>query len=122
MDGQYYAVPTAVRSLALFWNRKLFRRPGSTLRSRHRPSTSSSTRPEKLTKRDAAGNLLQAGITLDMGGQDHHWLREVLIRQLGGQPYSADCRSVAYNDAGRPPGRQVVRTSQPGTRSASSGS
>ena len=41
---------------------------------------------KKLTKRDPAGNLLQAGMALDMGGQDHHWLREVLIRQMGGQP------------------------------------
>ena len=31
--------------------------------------------------------------------QDHHWLREVLIRQMGGQPYSADGKSVAYNNA-----------------------
>ena len=36
-----------------------------------------------------------------MGGQDHHWLREVLIRQFGGAPYSADKKTVAYNtDAG----------------------
>ena len=45
VDGRYYAVPTAVRSLSLFWNRKLSWRPASTRRSRLRPSTSSSTRP-----------------------------------------------------------------------------
>ena len=28
VNGQYYAVPTAVRSLALFWNKKLFRDAG----------------------------------------------------------------------------------------------
>src|SRR5215831_11328007 len=79
-EGHYYALPTAVRSLALFWNKK-------------------------LTKRDAAGNLTQAGIALDMGLQDHHWLREVLIRQMGGQPYSADGKSVAYNT---PAGHRAV--------------
>ena len=40
-----------------------------------------------------------------MGLQDHHWLREVLIRQMGGQPYSADGKSVAYNNA---PGHRAV--------------
>ena len=44
-------------------------------------------------------------MALDMGLQDHHWLREVLIRQMGGQPYSADGRSVAYNT---PAGHQAV--------------
>ena len=29
VDGRYYAVPTAVRSLALFWNRKLLREAGT---------------------------------------------------------------------------------------------
>ena len=28
VDGQYYALPTAVRSLALFWNRRLFEEAG----------------------------------------------------------------------------------------------
>ncbi|HEY6416636.1 MAG TPA: extracellular solute-binding protein, partial [Acidimicrobiales bacterium] len=96
VDGQYYAVPTAVRSLALFWNRKLVREAG--LDPARPPQTLDELveAAKKLTKRDPAGNLLQAGMALDMGGQDHHWLREVLIRQMGGQPYSADGRSVAY--------------------------
>jgi len=32
IDGQYYALPTAVRSLALFWNKKLFREDRTTCR------------------------------------------------------------------------------------------
>jgi multiple sugar transport system substrate-binding protein len=97
VGGQYYAVPTAVRSLALFWNRKLVREAGLD------PAKPPQTLAElvdaagKLTRRDPAGNLLQAGIALDMGLQDHHWIREVLIRQMGGQPYSADGKTVAYN-------------------------
>jgi multiple sugar transport system substrate-binding protein len=52
---------------------------------------------KKLTKRSPNGDLLQAGLTIDMGGQDHHWLREVLIRQFGGAPYSSNNKQVAYN-------------------------
>jgi multiple sugar transport system substrate-binding protein len=105
VDGRYYAVPTAVRSLALFWNKKLLQEAGLD------PAKPPQTLDElvevarKTTKRDAAGNLTQAGIALDMGLQDHHWLREVLIRQMGGQPYSADGRKVAYNT---PAGQRAV--------------
>jgi multiple sugar transport system substrate-binding protein len=97
VNGQYYAVPTAVRSLALFWNKKLFREAGLDPAKPPQSLDELLDVARKLTKRDAAGNLLQAGIALDMGLQDHHWLREVLIRQMGGQPYSADGRKVAYN-------------------------
>lgn len=97
VDGQYYAVPTAVRSLALFWNKKLAAEAG--LDANKPPQTLDELveAAKKMTKRDAAGNLVQAGIALDMAGQDHHWLREVLIRQMGGQPYSADGKKVAYD-------------------------
>lgn len=97
VNGQYYAVPTAVRSLALFWNKKLFRDAG--LDPARPPQTLDELvdTAKKLTTRDAGGHLVQAGIALDMGLQDHHWLREVLIRQMGGQPYSTDGRTVAYN-------------------------
>jgi multiple sugar transport system substrate-binding protein len=105
VDGRYYGVPTAVRSLALFWNRKLMREAG--LDPAKPPQTLDELveAARKMTKRDAGGNLLQAGIALDMGGQDHHWLREVLIRQMGGRPYSADGRTVAY---GGPAGTSAV--------------
>ena len=108
VDGRYYAVPTAVRSLSLFWNKKLFTEAG--LDPAKPPQTLDELldTARKLTKRDAGGNLLQAGIALDMGLQDHHWLREVLIRQMGGQPYSADGRTVAYNTPAGAPRRRLV--------------
>ena len=97
IDGQYYALPTAVRSLALFWNKSLFKEAG--LDPEKPPQTLGELveMAHKLTKRDAAGNLLVEGMTTDLGMQDQHWVREVLIRQFGGQPYSDDNKTVAYN-------------------------
>ncbi len=96
----YYALPTAVRSLALFYNTRLFEEAGIT----KPPATLDELveTAKKLTKRDAAGNLTQVGITLGMAGQDHHWFREVLVRQFGGNPYLDDYKTVNYNsDAGK---------------------
>ena len=90
-----------MRSLALFWNKALFKEAGLDPGGRPQRWTSWVDYARKLTKRSSNGDLLQAGLTIDMGGQDHHWLREVLIRQFGGAPYSHDRKTVAYNtDAG----------------------
>jgi len=95
-DGEYMALPTAVRSLALFYNQRLFDEAGIDAP----PATLDELveTAKKLTKKDAAGNLTQVGITTGMTGQDHHWWREVLVRQFGGQPYSDDGTKVMYND------------------------
>jgi multiple sugar transport system substrate-binding protein len=92
-DGDYYGLPTAVRSLALFYNKALFEEAGL------EPPTNLEeflAAAEATTKRDGGGNITTAGITLDMAGQDHHWWREVLIRQNGGEPYEAE-GNVAYD-------------------------
>ena len=91
----YYGLPTAVRSLALFYNKALLDEAGV-----QPPNTLDELLAvaEATTKRDGSGNITSAGITLDMAGQDHHWWREVLIRQNGGVPYDAE-GNVAYNDA-----------------------
>ena len=94
-DGQYMALPTAVRSLALFYNKRLFDEAGIDA-----PPTNLDElvdMAKKLTKRDGAGNLTQEGLTSGMTAQDHHWWREVLVRQFGGQPYSDDLTTVAYD-------------------------
>ena len=96
VGGQYYALPTSIRALALFWNRKVFKEAGL---DPEKPPTTLGELVEmakKATKRDASGNLLTAGIALDTGGQDIQWIREVLIHQFGGAPYSADNRRVTY--------------------------
>ncbi len=99
-DGQYMALPTAVRSLALFYNQRLFDKAGI----ENPPATLDELVEvaRKLTVRDGAGNLTQVGLTSGMTAQDHHWWREVLLRQFGGQPYSDDLKTVAYDsEAGR---------------------
>ena len=96
---QYWALPTAVRSLALFYNERLFEEAGIEGPPETLDELVETAR--KLTKRDAAGNLTQAGLTIGMNAQDHHWFREVLVRQFGGEPYMDDYRTVNYNnDAG----------------------
>ncbi|MFN3225685.1 MAG: extracellular solute-binding protein [Hyphomicrobiales bacterium] len=94
-DGQYFALPTAVRSLALFYNERLFEAAGI-----EGPPTTLDELVEvasALTERDAAGNITQVGITTGLTAQDHHWFREVLIRQFGGEPYMDDYQTVNYN-------------------------
>jgi multiple sugar transport system substrate-binding protein len=95
-DGEYYGLPTAVRSLALFYNKKLFQEAG--LDPAKPPVTIADflDAAKKTVKRDAAGNMLSAGVTLDFPGQDNHWWREVLVRQNGGAPFSDDNKSVTY--------------------------
>ena len=98
-DGQYYALPTAVRSLALFYNTRLFDAAGID----SPPATLDELveTAKALTKRDGAGNITTVGITTGMTAQDHHWWREVLVRQFGGEPYADDYQTVNYNnDAG----------------------
>ena len=96
-DGAYMALPTAVRALALFYNKRLFEEAGieappQTLDELVEVATA-------LTKRDGSGNITQVGITTGMNAQDHHWWREVLVRQFGGTPYTDDYKTVTYNDA-----------------------
>ena len=94
-DGKYYGLPTAVRSLALFYNKKLLDEAGVA------PPTNLDELvavAKATAKADAGGNLETVGITMDPAGQDHHWWREVLDRQMGGAPYNEDYTQVTYAD------------------------
>jgi multiple sugar transport system substrate-binding protein len=105
-EGAYWGLPTAVRSMALFYNKTLMKEAGLD------PSKPPTTLDEliaqggKIAKRDASGNTLVAGYTIGPVGQDHHWWREVLVRQFGGQPYSNDGTKVAYDQKGGAAGLQ----------------
>jgi len=96
-QGKYWTIPTAVRTLALFWNKDLFEGAGLD------PETPPQTLDEfleyaqLLTQYDDDGNILIEGYPPSMPGQAHHWFREVLVRQFGGIPYSDDNRTVMWN-------------------------
>ena len=97
-DDKYWALPTAVRSLALFYNTRLLEEAGVEPPTNFEELMAAAA---AMTKTDSAGNITQVGITAGMTAQDHHWWREGLIRQFGGEPYTDDYQSVNYNsDAG----------------------
>ncbi len=94
-DGDnYWALPTAVRSLALFYNERLLEEAGV-----EPPTTLDEmvAAARAMTKKDGAGNITQVGMTAGMTAQDHHWWREVLVRQMGGEPYLDNYKTVNYN-------------------------
>ncbi|GAB4575391.1 MAG: extracellular solute-binding protein [Anaerolineae bacterium] len=99
---EYWALPTAVRSLALFWNKDLFEAAG--LDPEQPPTTLDELveMAQQLTVYDDSGNkdilnIVSEGFAVGMTSQDHHWFREVLVRQFGGVPYSEDNRTVMWN-------------------------
>ncbi|TCR61053.1 carbohydrate ABC transporter substrate-binding protein (CUT1 family) [Bosea sp. BK604] len=96
-DGQYYGLPTAVRAMALFYNKDLFQKAG--LDPEKPPQTLDElvAAAKAIVRRDGAGNFQQVGMALDIARQDHNWWREILVRNYGGESYSPDGRNVAYN-------------------------
>ncbi|SDG15743.1 extracellular solute-binding protein [Pelagibacterium luteolum] len=97
-DGQYWGLPTAVRSLALFYNKNIFEEAGLDPESPPQTLDELLAAAEATVQRDGGGNITRVGIAMGMAGQDHQWWREGLIRQFGGQPYSDDGTQVTYND------------------------
>ncbi|NOZ30250.1 MAG: extracellular solute-binding protein [Chloroflexi bacterium] len=96
-QGKYWAIPTAVRTLALFWNKDLFAEAG--LDPEKPPQTLDEfvDYARKLTQYDDSGNIIIEGYAPEMPGQAHHWFREVLVRQFGGQPFDETNRKVMWN-------------------------
>lgn len=97
-EGEVWAVPTAVRSLALFYNIDLLAAAGYD----HPPETLDEfvEMAQAATVYDgepSLDNIVTEGYAVEMAGQAHHWFREVLTRQFGGEPYTDDGRTVAWN-------------------------
>jgi len=94
-DGKYWAIPTAVRTLALFYNKELFRQAGLS-----RPPLTwdeFTSDAQRLTQRDSRGRPTLEGFGIAPDGQDHQLIREVLFRQWGASAYSSDGRRVTYD-------------------------
>ncbi len=108
-DGKLWTLPTAVRTLALFYNKDLMAQAGLDPESPPRTLDELREMAVQCTQRDDQGNFLVQGFVVEPAAQDHHWFREVLVRQFGGQPYSDDYRQVMYNsDAGKEAWRYLV--------------
>lgn len=96
-DGQLYTLPTAVRTLALLYNKDLMAAAG--LDPESPPTTIEELEEQAVqcTKFDDAGNYEIMGLPVAMSGQAHSWFREILLRQFGQEPQSADNRTIQWN-------------------------
>ncbi|WP_102124784.1 extracellular solute-binding protein [Deinococcus planocerae] len=99
IGGQYYALPTSVRTLAVFYNKDLLRASGVLTPPRTWEDFIAAA--QKVVK-GAPPRFTTLGFGIQPDGQDYHVVREVLVRQFGGSPYSKDGKQVAYDsDAGQ---------------------
>lgn len=96
-DDKYYTLPTAVRSLALFWNKELFEEAG--LDPEQPPVTWDELVDNgiKTTIRDG-DRYEQAGFAWNISAQGQHVIPQVLLRQYGIEPYSEDQLTVQWNE------------------------
>lgn len=96
IDDEYYTLPIAVRSLALFWNKELFEEAG--LDPEQPPQTWDELVEfgKKTTIRDG-DRYEQAGFAWNVAAQGQHVIPQVLIRQHGIEPYSEDQRTVQWD-------------------------
>lgn len=96
VNGQLYTLPTAVRSLALFYNKDLMSAAG--LDPEAPPTTLAELEEQavKCTVKD--GDTYEVyGFIVNPGGQAHQWFRQVLLPQFGQEPLSEDLRTVQWN-------------------------
>ena len=82
-DGRYWALPTAVRTMALFYNRDYFEAVGLAEPSSAWTWEDFAFAASALTNTEA--NVV--GFDWELTGWGHHWLREVLVPQFGGSSY-----------------------------------
>ena len=104
IGDSYYGLPTAVRSLALFYNKDMFREVGLDPEA---PPTTWDEFVEVAKALTVKRGPLYERIGYGFGGQDHHLIRTVLMNQLGTPPYSADYTEVLY---GNDIGEEALRT------------
>lgn len=98
LDGVYYGLPTAVRSLALFYNADMLAEAGYS----EPPQTwDEFVEIAKALTIKNGPRYTQIGYGISPAGQDHNLIRSVLTRQFGTTPYNEDNTEVLYdNEAG----------------------
>ncbi|MFC3039847.1 extracellular solute-binding protein [Virgibacillus xinjiangensis] len=97
MDDEYWTIPTAVRTLALFYNKDLYEEAGLDPNSPPETWGELEEYAVELTKSEN-GRLEQSGLAWEPAQQGHHWLRDGLTHQAGGQVLSEDRRDVVWAD------------------------
>jgi len=98
LQGKYWGIPTAVRTLAMFYNRDLLSAAGL---DANKPPTTWEEFVDtalKTTKRGSDGTLEIAGFAWGPDGQGHQWWREALNRQNGLVPMSQDLKKLNWTD------------------------
>lgn len=95
-NGKYYGLPIAVRTLALFYNKDIFKQYGIT----SPPQTWDELiqDAQKMTVYQN-GKLVQEGFGPDVSSQGYHLFQEVLLRQWGVTPFSSDNKKVLWNSS-----------------------
>lgn len=98
LDGEYWTIPTAVRTLALFYNKDLFVEAG--LDPNKPPTTWDELvdYAKQATIHDNNNRLVRSGLAWQPGGQGHNWFRDALLYQAGGQGLSEDRRKIQWGD------------------------
>lgn len=92
-DGIYFALPTAVRTLALFYNKGILEAAGKTP-----PTTWDELVDVAMATVKKNGDEFETvGFTWDLTGQGHNYWREALIRQNGSTPMTEDNRTITWN-------------------------
>ncbi len=100
-NDELYTLPTAVRTLALLYNKDLMEQAG--LDPESPPTTLEELEEQAVQCTVRDGDDFEVyGFIANPGGQSHHWFRDVLLRQFGQEPLSDDLRTVQWNasDAG----------------------
>ncbi|TVY03050.1 extracellular solute-binding protein [Cohnella terricola] len=97
IDGKYWAIPTAVRTLALFYNKDLFTKANV----EQPPATWQELvdTAVKLTEKDSKNQFVVEGLAFEPGAQLHHWYRDGLLPQAGGEDLSDDRRKILWADS-----------------------
>ena len=97
IGGDYYGLPTAVRSLALLYNKDHFREVG--LDPENPPATwDAFIAAAKALTIKRGPRFERVGYGIQPINQDHQVVRTVLTNQLGTPPYSADTTEVLYGN------------------------
>lgn len=94
-NDAYYALPLAVRTYALFYNKTLLEENGYTVDDLPKTWQEYADMAEKMTVWEG-NNLKIAGATMDKEGRMNHWFR-IMNKSLGGDLYSEDYRTAQYN-------------------------